>query len=306
MLRRLAIIAAVVVGGVGCQQQSASAPVDEIWFTPAVSEAEVSEVFQRIRNVDPCALVPRSALEEHGTVDEVRIGGQTINGCRARLDAGGSAVEAVWSLAWAPAGSAVDETRRVGEAKVEVLSPEDLGSTAEPKQCWLTAEFPSMTQIALTVEAPSPVDTCAVGNALIDTAIEQLPNSPGYGTSPDSVRTVLTGADPCEALPKLAATPLPVHDYQVAQICRFGTPDAPTAIEYGYQTVDEIQHDETITIDKRTVYVGRVGGGQFIGYTFAVGQELPGGALPVITVLGKNQPEVERARDQLMTMYPLP
>ncbi len=306
MLRRLAIVAAVVIGGAGCQQQSASSPVDEIWFTPAVSEAQVSEVFQRIRTVDPCALVPRSALEEQGTVDDVQVGGQTIHGCRANLDAAGSPVEATWSLAWAPASSSVRETRLVGEVKVEVLSPEDLGSTAEPKQCWVTAEFPSMAQIVLTVQAPTPADPCAIANALIDTAIEQLPDSPGYGTSPDSVRTVLTGADPCEALPKLAATPLPVHDYQTAQTCRFGTADAPTAIEYGYQAEDEIRRDQTITVDNRTVYVARVGGGQFVGYTFAVGPELPGGALPVITVLGKNQPEVERARDQLMTMYPLP
>ncbi|NEW41205.1 hypothetical protein GV793_20135 [Nocardia cyriacigeorgica] len=306
MLRRLTIIAAVLVGGVGCQQQSPSTSVDEIWSKPATSEAQISDVFQRIRNVDACALVPRSALEEQGKIGEVRVGGQTINGCRAGLDAGGSPVDVTWSLVWAPQASAVDETRRVGEVKVEVLSPEDLGSTAEPKNCWVTAEFPSMAQVFLDVEATSPVDTCAIGNALIDTAIEQLPTSPAFGTSPDAVRTVLTGADPCEALPKLGATPLPVHDYQVAQICRFGSADAPTAIEYGYQTEDQIRRDDTITVDDRPVYVGRIGGGQFIGYTFAVGPELPGGALPVITVLGKNQQEVERTRDQLMTMFPIP
>ncbi|WP_280232590.1 hypothetical protein [Nocardia cyriacigeorgica] len=306
MLRRLTIIAAVLVGGVGCQQQSTSPSVDQIWFTPAVSEAEVSDVFHRIRNVDTCALIPRSALEEQGKVEYVRVGGQTINGCRARFDADGSAVEATWSLVWAPQASAIEETRKVGDVKIEVLSPEDLGSTAEPKNCWTTAEFPSMAQIFLDIEAPSPVDTCAIGNALIDTAIEQLPTSPAFGASPDAVRTVLTGADPCEALPKLGATPLPVHDYQVAQVCRFGSADAPTAIEYAYQADDEINRDETITIDGRPVHVGRAGDGQFIGYTFAVGQELPGGALPIITVLGKNKQEVERTRDQLMTMYPLP
>jgi hypothetical protein len=303
----LAASAALALPATGCQSDNEAAATDRVWFDTATTDAQRWELMRRIREVDPCALVPRATLEEHGAVREVHLGGPVITGCAASLDQGADQPTSIkWSLVKAPPSSAVDETRRVGDVAVEILEPGGTDSGGDLSNCWVTAQFPSLVQIFLTVKAAPTVDTCALGDSLIDTAIAQLPASPAYGTSPDSVRTALTGADPCEILPRIGAEPLlPVDDYQTVPICRFGS-GVPTGIEYGYQADGEIRRDETITIHGRPVFVGRLAGSGHVGYTFVVGPAITRDIFPIITVLGANQAEVEAARDALMAKYPAP
>jgi hypothetical protein len=164
-----------------------------------------------------------------------------------------------------------------------------------------------MTQIFLTVKGEPGTDACGLGNALIDVAIAQLPSSPAYGTSPDSVRTVLTGADPCEIPPRIGAAPLlPVADYQAVHSCRFGAAENPSAIDYGYQHESEIPRAETVTVNGREVFVTRVIAGGHIGYTVVAGPPVTGDLVPTVTVFGLDHAEVERARNALMARFPAP
>ncbi|MGW1740131.1 hypothetical protein ACWCPQ_15115 [Nocardia sp. NPDC001965] len=248
-------------------------------------------------------MIPRTALDEHGTVRDVHLGVPAPNSCSATLDTGGPApAELHWTLARVPASSAVDETRRVGEVAVEVPAPMGETPPGSSGQCWVTAQFPSTVQVLLSLRADPATDTCALGNALIDVAIAQLPTGPAYGTSPDSVRTVLTGADPCEILPRIGAAPLlPAEDNQLVQNCKFG---ADTMIEYTYQAVADIDHQETRTFDGRQVFVTHLPEIGHTSYAFAAGPAVTGDIFPVVTVLGRNQPEVESARDALLTRFP--
>ncbi|MFD4402199.1 hypothetical protein ACFWPH_05480 [Nocardia sp. NPDC058499] len=289
-----------------CQSDSDAATADPIWFEVATTDEQHWELMRRIREVDPCALLPRSALEEHGTVREVRSGSAMIAGCRATVDGESAPLELTWTLAWAPGGSEVDEDRRVGDVSVEILDPSGESSANEVNACWVTAQFPSMTQILLSVKGPPAVDTCAIGDELIESPIAQLPASPPYGTSPDSARSVLTGADPCEILPEIGATPaLPAAENQVVHLCRVEPVPALT-IGYEYQVETEIMQDEIVILDGRQVFAFGFGDGEQIGYTFVVGPPVAGDAVPTVTVLGGDHSAVERARDALMKKYPAP
>ncbi len=300
----LVAMTALAVGA--CQSDSDAAAVDPIWFDAATTDEQNWELMRRIRAVDPCALVPRSALEEHGTVREVRSGTAMIAGCRATLEGESAPLELTWTLARTPGGSAIDEHRRVGDVTVEILGPDGKGSSNEVNACWVTAQFPSMTQILLSVKGPPAVDTCAIGDALIDTPIARLPASPPYGTSPDSARSVLTGADPCEILPEIGATPtLPVAENQVVHLCRAGSGQGLT-IGYEYQVEKDVLQDEIITLGDRQVYVAHFGNNEQIAYTFVVGPPVAGNAVPTVTVLGSDRSSVERARDALLEKYPAP
>lgn len=287
-----------------CQSGSDAAAVDRIWFDAATTDEQNWELMRRIRQVDPCAVVPRSALEEHGAVREVRVGSAMIAACRATVADAGTDLEISWTLARTPDEHTVGEVRRVGDVTIEVLEPNGDTAGNEMNACWVTAQFPSRTQIVLTVKAPSGTDTCGVGNALIDTAIAQLPTSPPYGTAPETSRSVLTGADPCEILPEIGATPtLPVVENQLVQSCRIGA-DVVATIAYEYQDAADIFHDEITTIGGRQVFVLRFGEGEQVGYSFAVGPPVAANMVPVISVFGSDHRLVERARDALMRKYP--
>lgn len=288
-----------------CQDEGEAATVDRIWFDAATTDEQNWELMRRIRQVDPCALVPRTALEEHGVVREVRVGSAMIAACRAVVTDAATDLEISWTLARAPGGSAAEEDRRVGEVVVEVLDPGTSDSAGdEVNACWVTAQFPSMTQILLTVKAPPAVDTCGIGNTLIDTAIAQLPTSPPYGSSPDTARSVLTGADPCEILPEIGAEPsLPVVENQLVQSCRIGEGLAAT-IGYEYQDAGEIFHDEITAIGGRQVFVIRFEESEQVGYSFVVGPPVAANMVPVISVFGSDQSLVERTRDALLRKYP--
>lgn len=299
------LLTLIAFGATACQSDSDAAAVDPIWSEVATTDEQNWELMRRIREVDPCALVPRSALEEHGTVREVRSGSAMIAACRATVEGASAPLELTWTLARAPSGSAVDEDRRVGDVAVEILDPESKDAAGnEVNTCWATAQFPSMTQVLLTVKAPPAVDACAIGDALIESPIAQLPTSPPYGTSPDTARSVLTGADPCEILPEIDVTPsLPVAEYQMVHLCHAG-PGLAVMIGYEYQIEREISHDEIITVDGRRVFVLRFDGSEQLGYTFVAGPPVAGDAVPVVTVIGSDHSAVDRARDALMKKYP--
>jgi hypothetical protein len=299
------LLAMTALAITACQSTSDAATDHRIWFDVATTDEQNWELMRRIREVDSCALLPRSALEKHGAVREVGPTTAVTTSCHATVGSESAPLELAWTLARAPGGSAVDEHRRVGDVSVEILPPESTDSSRDKLNvCWVTAQFPSMTQIFLTVKAPPKVDTCAIGDALIDTPIALLPSSPPFGSSPDSVRSVLTGADPCEILPEIGATPsLPVSEYQMVGQCRVG-PGVALMIGYEYQVEQEILRDEIITLEGRPVFVARFGGNEQIGYTFVVGPPVAEAVVPTVTVLGRDHVSVERARDALMDKYP--
>ncbi|MGI5217771.1 hypothetical protein [Nocardia sp. CA-290969] len=277
----------------------------DLWSTVPENDEQRWEVLQRLRAIDSCALLPPAALGEHGSVREIGSHSTLPTSCRAVVDTGSATPLTVdWDVQkGVMQGVPVPEVRRVGDIRITEQRDEAGGDPAEPRDCRLTAHFPSEVLLFLDTEAAPPTDGCAVAHRLLDTAIALLATEPPHGTSPDSATTVLTGADPCAALSPLGITPAAPAEQHI-QMCVAGKDADEIVISYNYdgeRTV--VESDATTTIGARTVYTSKFQ--EFYIYEFvagspiAPGDELFGPIVPSVSVTGRDESLVDKVTRQL-------
>lgn len=255
--RTLVLIAALVAAVVGCGDETRTdnarspvAPPPEFWSAPADTPQQQAVVAQATREIDVCALIPRDTLDDLGLGD-IRTITVGLDSCRAVLgDATtGDTGTLTWHTTLLPALTPSRGTgEQVGDVNVLLVPDRD----TDPRACGATARFPAGAAFYLGLSVPGG-DSCAVADGLLPGMIERWRQSPEQGTSPDTVPTVLLGADPCAVRAKLAGT-ADTGEYRLTQ-CLFRYRDETVTVAYDYRVPDQMRERGTEeTIGDRTVF----------------------------------------------------
>lgn len=322
MKRILVLVAAALFAVVGCDDQTGpdtgagtptgagGAPVKpgpppEFWSAPAGTPEQQSAVAQATRELDVCALLPRDTLEDLGLGD-IRTMAIGLDSCRAVL--GGPAGES--TLTWhttllPPLNPTRGISKQFGEVTALLVPVRD----GDPRACGATARFPAGAAFYLGIAVPDR-DSCAVADGLLPGIIERWRQSPGQGTSPDTVHTVLLGADPCAVRAKLAGTT--DTDQRRLTECLFRYRDETVTVSYAYR-VPEQMRDRSIEekFDGRTVYRSTSLYDPSIPiYHAQVGPELPLDStegvprVPVVEVTSATDGVARDVMAQALTLFP--
>ncbi|APE36339.1 hypothetical protein BOX37_23085 [Nocardia mangyaensis] len=232
------MLIAASLTAVACQggQATDSMPEGGFWSTGAVSDDEKLAVIQKVRAIDVCALLPRESLAALGQVSEVE--NVQPDQCRANIAVDGhpGGIAATWSVGTSygvvepTMGEPVVE-RAMGD--VRVLYRDEPSTSADPQvrdSCDARAAFVSGADLMLSVRAPQ--DACATVEDLLRIALVQWRDEPAHGSSPDSDRTAITGADPC-AVAAFLGTRVPVADHGIAT-CRLTVDGHEAIVTFGY------------------------------------------------------------------------
>ncbi|MEV0684348.1 peptidase [Nocardia sp. NPDC050378] len=299
MVRRIAFAAVALLVCVGCGDDESGpsatappppvvpAPPPEFWSQVPRDRAEREKVAQATRQVDVCAILPREALEPLGSIESVTVG---LDSCRAVLhsDSPGEGTTLTWHATLLPGLTAGGRGRTspIGDVTVRLVPDRDAG---EPRSCGVTAHFPAGAAFYLGLSTRPGTDPCTVADELVPGMVRRWRESPAQGTSPDTVPTVLLGADPCAVRTKLIDTV--DDDEQRLTQCLFGYRGQRITVGYEYRVPEYLAANSTEEhIDGRIVHRSvSVYDSSIPLYTAAVGPELP----PESTVFGRRIPIVE-------------
>ncbi|MFI8973023.1 peptidase [Nocardia asteroides] len=285
------------------------APPPEFWSQVPGDQAGRDAVAQATRQVDVCAVLPREALAPLGEVTGVTVG---LDSCRAIL---GSATPGEGStLTWhatllpglTPGGRGV--TRQLGDVTVRLVPDRDAG---EPRACGATAAFPAGAAFYLGLSTPGR-NPCTVADELMPGMIDRWRQSPPQGTSPDTVPTVLLGADPCTVRAKLDGA-VPGDEQRLTQ-CLFGYRGEKITVGYEYRVPEYLAANSTAEqLDGRTVHRSvSVYDSRIPIYTAAVGPELPaestafGRRVPIVEVVASTDDVARDVMTRALTLFPPP
>ncbi|MFF0546091.1 peptidase [Nocardia thailandica] len=312
MARKVLLAVAVLLAAAGCGGDPAesAAPAGPIrpaafWITPAPETADRYGVARAVRELDVCALAPRARLAKIGTVGEVTTGLYT---CNADLGDGG-ATRLYWSsmlLADAmPPGRGMEF--QTGGAAVRVVPDREQGT---PQACGATVRFPSGAAFYLGTSVPAGGDACVIAEKLVPDMVANWLAGPPQGTSPDTQKTVLLGADPCAvraSLPGSGEVGPPRLN-----ACRFGYRGEDVIVTYEYRVPSSLTaHGHGEQIDGRPVQRSEsIYDATIPLFTAAVGPELPPGTtdsgprIPVVEVAARTDPVAREVMGRVLALFP--
>ncbi|MFI5717679.1 peptidase [Nocardia sp. NPDC051750] len=317
MYRTLTLAAAVLLAVVSCGDDTGTragdplppptpGPPPEFWSTPADSPQQHAAVAQATRELDVCALLPRDTLADLGLGDirSVTIG---LDSCRAAL---GTPPAGESTLTWhttllPPLTSSRGISKQLGDVSV-LLVP---GRDGDPRACGATARFPAGAAFYLGLSVPDR-DSCAVADGLLSGMIERWRESPGQGTSPDTVGTVLLGADPCAVRATLPGT-ADTDQLRLTE-CLFRYRDETVTVSYAYRVPEQMRARSTEEkFDGRTVFRSTSLYDSSIPiYHAPVGPELPLAStdsvprIPVAEVTSATDDVARQVMSQVLPLFP--
>ncbi|WP_067832797.1 hypothetical protein [Nocardia lijiangensis] len=307
MHRTLVLTAATLLAVAGCGGSSDEAPTvrpahsPEFWSQPAHTEQQRQEVANGARQIDVCALIPRDVLADLGQVRTVTT---DLYSCTAEVDRNGEAdvVKAYWSPTLL--AEQIDPTEQIGDVSVRVVPDRETGPA---QACGTTSRFPAGAALYFGVTASDP---CALAERLIPGMLDRWRAGPVQGTSPDTVRTVLLGADPCAVRTRLSGT----TDTGEARLtaCRFRYRDEVVTVGYEYRIPDYLAQQGTeVRIDGRPVRRSvSVYDNTIPIFTAQVGPALPPGStahgprVPVVEVTAASDEVAAEVAAQVLALFP--
>ncbi|MEU4600325.1 peptidase [Nocardia sp. NPDC023988] len=283
------------------------APPPEFWSAPADTEAQRATVAQATRQIDVCALLPRDTLAALAQVQSVTVG---LDSCRAILgtDTPGEGTTLTWHATLLPPltpGRGV--SKQLGDVAVRLVPDRD---NAMPRSCGATARFPAGAAFYLGLTTPPGQDPCAVADGLLPDMVRRWREAPPQGTSPDTVSTVLLGADPCAVRARLAGT-VQIGQQRLTQ-CQFRYRDENITVSYEYRVPAYLAARSTEEkIGDRTVHRSvSVYDSSIPMYTAAVGPELPsestafGTRLPIVEVTAASDDVARDVMGHILALFP--
>ncbi|MEV6656363.1 hypothetical protein [Nocardia fluminea] len=293
-MRQLILLAVAVLTMVACGSETApdSVPEGGFWSTAAVSDQEKVAVVRKVRAIDVCALLPRVALGVLGTVRDVE--NVHPNQCRLSIAVPGhlTGIDATWSTGVMFEGEPsmdgpVDE-ESIGD--VRVLYNDEPAGSDDPQvrgACQAWARFVAGADLSFSVRAPQ--DACASARALVRIALTEWRGEPAQGSSPDSDRAVITGADPCAVAPLLGVR-VPVADQGITT-CKVSIDGHDAIVTFDYNEERSILDDTpAFTVGARQVYRFDTAQAEMASLSAVVGPGLAPG--PTDALLGRRVPTV--------------
>ncbi|MGW6728978.1 hypothetical protein ACWF9G_24015 [Nocardia sp. NPDC055029] len=300
-MRPTILLTAAALALVACQSEPVGdgMPRGGFWSTAAVSDQEKIAVLRKVRAIDVCALLPRAALGGLGQVRTVDNVGP--DQCRVNIAVDGhlTGIDATWSAGVMFSGEPTMDAPVTEQAMgdVRVLFDDEPAQSDDPQvrgSCQAWARFVSGADLSMSVRAPR--DACATTEALLRIALVQWRTEPAQGSSPDSDRTVVTGADPCAVAPFLGVR-VPVADQRVTT-CKLTVDGHDAIITYDYNEERTILDDlPAFTVGARQVYRFDTAGAQpgIASLSAVVGPPLAAGATDAL--LGPRVPTVSVTAD---------
>ncbi|WP_036534281.1 hypothetical protein [Nocardia cyriacigeorgica] len=320
MIRALALAALVLVPVAGCGDEANEraepasssafpapvipAPPPQFWSTPAGTPQQHATVAQATRQVDVCSLIPREVLDDLGGVESVSVG---LDSCRANLRTQGGDATLTWHATLLPPltpGHGIG--KQLGDVSVLLVPDRPDGP---PGSCGATARFPAGAAFYLGATTPGQ-DPCAVADRLLPGMIERWRQSPPQGSSPDTVPTVLLGADPCAVRAKLAGTT--DTDQRRLTQCLFGYRNETVTVSYEYRDPAHVAANSTIEqIGERPVHRwASLYDSRIPILTAVVGPELPPGStvfgprVPIVEVSATTYEVTREVMEQVLGLFP--
>ncbi|MET8774640.1 peptidase [Nocardia sp. NPDC004654] len=307
MHRKLVLTAAALLVAAGCGGSSEEAATvqpahpPEFWSQPAHTEQQRQEVASGARQIDVCALLPRDVLADLGEVRRVTT---DLYSCTAEVEREEQAdvVIAYWSPTLL--AELTGATKPIGDVSVRVVPDRETGPATA---CGTTSRFPAGAAIYLGVTANDP---CALAERLTPGMLDRWRAGPVQGTSPDTVRTVLLGADPCAVRARLSGTADTGEPRLTA--CRFRYRDEVVTVGYEYRIPDYLAEQGTeVRIDGRPVRRSvSVYDNTIPIFTAQVGPELPSGStahgprVPVVEVTSASDEVAAEVAAQVLALFP--
>lgn len=313
MIRRLGVFAVMLIAVTACGT-SRSDDRGGFWFTAPQNDQQRSEVLQRVRNLDPCALIPKSALTTIGSLRSMENHDPTS--CDVELGSSeaykGTTID--WSVVVAEVKNpGKGRTEMIGGLPVTFLSDADSGMPTDQlvqRSCAMTVQFPSHAAVLMHLDSPLGTDACETAKSVLPQLISEFVAEPQQGTV--SPRTALTGADPCAVVPKLNVTADP--DDRREGKCDFGYRGDDVTVRYEYEQQQLIKGSPQAGFaGNHPVYCEPASDPDGdVTYTAVVGPELAptapddflGPRLPVVTVTGKNTEALAEVTRQVLTLFP--
>ncbi|NKY32229.1 peptidase [Nocardia speluncae] len=316
LYRTLTLFAAALLAVVGCgddphtgatRPPAIPAPPPQFWSAPADTPQQQAAVAQATRQIDVCALLPRDTLDDLdlGEIRDVTIG---LDSCRAVL--GDPAPAEAATLTWhstllPPLAPRIGANKQLGDVNILLVPDREPGA----RSCGATARFPSGAAFYLGLSIPNR-DSCAVADSLLPGMIDRWRQSPAQGTSPDTVTTVLLGADPCAVRAKLDGT-ADTDQLRLTQ-CLFHFRDETATVAYDYRVTDQVRARATEEkIDNRTVFrTTSLYDSRIPIYSAVVGPELPAAStafvprVPAVEVTSATDDVARQVMSQVLTLFP--
>ncbi|MBL1075225.1 hypothetical protein JK358_12560 [Nocardia sp. 2] len=312
------MIAILLLAIAGCAKDAEPARPAGYWFTEPQDDDQRLEVLRRARGIDPCALVPRAELEKLGAVRSV------VNDQPDSCEAGIGSAEYYKGieLDWAVVVATVQKGQKVTEKTVDGLSvmvaderdalPKEQFEKLVERNCTVTGQFPAGAALMLFVSTPLGTEPCPVGESILRTAAAEWVREPQRGTAPETARTVLTSADPCDVLPALGITVNPAD--RRMRTCDFTYRGGEVSVRYEYEEQDMILGDEPTTLpgSRHPVYKDVSSKGDFHFRTATVGPAINpdepglkyGPRYPTVSVTARNPEDAETILTQVLTLFP--
>ncbi|MGW6728977.1 peptidase [Nocardia sp. NPDC055029] len=307
----LLVAAAIALSGCGTDQASPAAgtpttttlpPVDgSFWSMVPQTDEQRAEVSARARLIDVCALVPRSELAALGEVKTVD--NDQTDSCRVELTSPGATEDKVsWSslVVFGDIPQPGATVKQLGEVTLSVL-PSDL-DLSNGKTCNATAKFRSGAAIYFQTTTPTTTDGCARLESLVDGAVRRWLTSPPQGTSPDTKRTALHGADPCAVRAHLDGTgPFGVP---TLNSCGFTYRGEDVVVSYEIRGRGVLSRNEQ-TVDGRVVHILDASATVVVGPELGPAtSSLLGSPVPVVNVAAESEDVAKDVLRQIFTMFP--
>ncbi|MEU2251627.1 hypothetical protein ABZ540_00450 [Nocardia xishanensis] len=243
MLRRFAAAFAaviVVLGVAACQDELPTMPAGPAisWSTAPASDEEYLAVMAAVRAIDPCAIIPRQELTAIGTV--VKVEARSTYTCEATLGSAefGKSTIVRWSLGVSrdpvEGSDTMEPPARIGDATMVVDREADAAEQGSmTRTCTALGQFPSTVLLDVNVVTPTDQLPCALAKKVMSNALDVLRTAPAAGTSPDTPKTVLSGADPCAVLDSLGTTTPASEHYLFG--CVFQYKGSDIDLQYAYE-----------------------------------------------------------------------
>lgn len=312
--RTFTLVAAVLLAVAGCGDDPNTdvgatrspvipAPPPQFWSAPADTPQQQAAVAQATRQIDVCALLPRDTLADLGLgeIQDITIG---LDSCRALL--GDPAAPLTWhSTLLPPLEPRRGTSKQIGDVNVLLVPDREPGGRA----CGATARFPAGAAFYLGLTIPNQ-DSCAVADSLLPDVIDRWRQSPAHGTSPDTVPTVLLGADPCAVRAKLDGT-ADTGEWRLTQ-CLFRYRGERVTVAYDYRVTDQVHARATEEkIGDRTVFrTTSLYDSSIPIYTAVVGPELPPDStasvprVPAVEVTSATDDVAREVMTQALSLFP--
>ncbi|MGW5385346.1 peptidase [Nocardia sp. NPDC003963] len=317
MYRTLALVAAVLLAAVGCGDDTGTAtdgtrspaaapgPPPEFWSVVADTPQQHAAVAQATREIDVCALLPRETLDDLGLGDirDVTVG---LDTCRAALGAAADPATLTWHTTLLPTLTpSRGISKQLGDVNIALIP----GRDGDPRACGATARFPAGAAFYLGISVPDR-DSCAVADGLLPGMIDRWRQSPGQGTSPDTVITVLLGADPCAVRAKLTGTA--DTDQRRLTQCLFGYRNETVTVGYEYRVPEQLRARSTEEKigDRAVLRSTSLYDPSIPIYNAVVGPELPSGStafvprIPVVEVTSATDDVARQVMSEVLTLFP--